>query len=120
MPFALLTSLSLNQPGATPWPTAQQIMLHPLTFLLLMVRDCALALFFAFAVKNKRAVAAFLILMAVLYGLLPWLAGAAGSDTLLGLVQPLFAKSSLSFITAAIHAAVALALLRWRWRATAP
>ena len=120
VPFALLTSLSLNQPDATSWPFAEPIMRLPVTFVLLMVRDCALALFFAFAVKNKRAVAAFLILMAVLYGLLPWLAGAAGSDTLLGLVQPLFAKTSLSFITAAIHAALALALLRWRWLTTAP
>ena len=119
VPFALLASLSLNQPDATPWPAVEQITRLPVTFVLLMVRDCALALFLAFAVKNKRAVVAFLILMLVLYGLLPWLAGAAGSDALLGLVQPLFAQSNFSFVTAAIHAALALALLRWRWRATA-
>jgi hypothetical protein len=57
--------------------------------------------------------------MVVLYGLLPWLAGAAGGETLLSLVQPLLAKSSASIVTAAVHAALALALLRWRWRATA-
>jgi hypothetical protein len=120
LPFALITSLSLSQPGTTPWPAAEQIMLHPITFALLMVRDCALALFFAFAVKNKRAVASFLLLMLALYGLLPWLVGATGSDALLGLVQPLMAKSKLSFIAAAIHAALALSLLGWRWKATAP
>jgi hypothetical protein len=120
LPFALVTSLSLSQPGTTPWPAAEQITLHPITFVLLMVRDCALALFFAFAVKNKRAVASFLLLMLALYGLLPWLVGATGSDALLGLVQPLLAKSKLSFIAAAIHAALALSLLGWRWKATAP
>ena len=120
VPFALVTSLSLSQPGTTPWPAAEQIMLHPITFVLLMVRDCALALFFAFAVKNKRAVASFLLLMLALYGVLPWLVGATGSDALLGLVQPLLTKSSLSFIAAAIHAALALSLLGWRWKATAP
>ena len=120
VPFALVTSLSLSQPGTTPWPAAEQIMLHPITFVLLMVRDCALVLFFAFAVKNKRAVASFLLLMLALYGVLPWLVGATGSDALLGLVQPLMAKSKLSFIAAAIHAALALSLLGWRWKATAP
>ncbi len=120
VPFALITSLSLSQPNATPWPAGEQIMLHPITFVLLMVRDCALALFFAFAVKNKRAVAAFLLLMFALYGVLPWLVGATGSDALLGLVQPLMAKSKLSFLVAAVHAALALSLLGWRWRATEP
>ncbi len=119
VPFALIASVSLSQPNATPWPAAEQIMLYPITFVLLMVRDCALALFFAFAVKNKRAVAAFLLLMLALYGVLPWLVAATGSDALLGLVQPLMAKSKLSFIAAAIHAALALSLLGWRWRATA-
>ncbi len=120
VPFALVASLSLSQPNATPWPAAEQIMLHPITFVLLMVRDCALALFFAFATKNKRAMASFLLLMLALYGVLPWLVGATGSDALLGLVQPLLAKSKLSFLVAAVHAALALSLLGWRWKATAP
>ncbi len=120
VPFSLIAALSLSQPNATPWPAAEQIMLHPITFVLLMVRDCALALFFAFAVKNKRAVASFLLLMLALYGVLPWLVGATGSDALLGLVQPLMAKSKLSFLIAAVHAALALSLLGWRWKATAP
>jgi hypothetical protein len=127
-PFALLTALALQQPGAMPWPAADGIKLvsgtypaiYAASFVLLMVRDCALLLFFAFAVNNRRAVPSFFLLMVVLYGLLPWLVSAANSAFLLGMVQPLLATRSVSVIAAAAHAALALALLRWRWRATAP
>lgn len=118
VPFALIASVSLSQPVAMRWPAATQIMLHPITFMLLMVRDCALALFFAFAVKNKRAVATFLLLMLVLYGMLPLLAGAVGGEVLLALAQPLLVNSKLSIVVAAVHAGLALSLLGWRWRAT--
>jgi hypothetical protein len=120
VPFALAASLALNPPDTQLWPAVQQIKLYPATFLLLMVRDCALALFFAFSSKNRRAVTAFLLSMFVLYILLPWLVSATGGDLLSGLVQPLFARSSLSFMVALIHAALAMALLRWRWRVKAP
>ncbi len=128
VPFALLTALALQQPGAVPWPAADGIKLfsgtypaiYAASFVLLMARDCALLLFFAFAVNNRRAVLSFLLLMVALYGLLPWLVSAANSPFLLGMVQPWLAKGSLSLVFAALHAALALALLRWRWRATAP
>ena len=120
VPFSLLTSLALNQPDSTPWVTAQTMLAHPVSAVLLLVRDCALALFFAFSVKNRRAVASFLLLMVVLYGLLPLLAGATGSSFLLGLAQPWLATGGASLLAAAVHAAMALALLRWRWRSTAP
>jgi hypothetical protein len=128
VPFALLTALALQQPGALPWPAVDGIKLlsgtypaiYAATFVLLTVRDCALLLFFAFAVNNRRAVPSFLLLMVVLYGLLPWLVSAANSAFLLGMVQPLLATRSVSVIAAAAHAALALALLRWRWRSTAP
>ncbi len=119
VPFALLGSATLSQPDAVTWLSAQQVLLHPIAFLLLMVRDCALALFLAFDAKNRRGVAAFLLLMAVLYGLLPWLVGAAGGGFLLGMVNPLLAKGAISILFAAIHAAVALFMVRWRWQATA-
>jgi hypothetical protein len=118
--FAVLVSVSMSQPVVLPWSAAEQIMLQPITFVLLMVRDCALALFFAFAVKNKRAVATFLVLIMVLYGVLPWLLGALGSHTLSGLVLPLQLKSKLSLLIAVVHAVLAMCLLGWRWRATRP
>ena len=128
VPFALMATAALLELGSPPWRMADRNMsdsgLHlatyPASFVLLMVRDCALLLYFAFAVNNRRAVASFLLLMVVLYGLLPWLVSAANSAFLTGLVQPLLATSSLSVAAAAVHAALALALLRWRWRATAP
>ena len=86
--------------------------------LLLLVRDCALALFFVFDAKNRRAMAAFLLLMAVLYGLLPMLLGATGSNFLPSLVNPMQGQGSMTILIAVIHAAIALALLRWRWLTT--
>ena len=120
VPFALAASFSLGMADVKHWPAIQMIKLYPATFLLLMVRDCALALFFAFAVNNQRALTAFLLSMFVLYAVLPWLVDTTNNGVLLGLVQPLAAQSSLSLVVAVIHAALALGLLGWRWRATAP
>lgn len=120
VPFVLAASLALNPLEGPVWPELQHIKLYPATFLLLVVRDCALALFFAFAVKNRRAVTSFLLAMFALYVLLPWLLGAVGGNMLASLVQPLLAGSGLSFVVALMHAALALGLLGWRWRATAP
>ena len=97
-----------------------ELQLQPLAVVLLMARDCALALFFAFSPKGRRPVLAFAVLMLVLYGLLPWLLGAAGSKLLLQLAQPMWVPGGLSLLIAAVHLAVVLGLLRWRWRATAP
>ena len=119
MPFALIAALALQPTGTLPWGLAEKGSLYPASFVLLMVRDCALLLTFAFAVNNRRAVASFLLLMAVLYGLLPWLINASGSGLLLGMAQPLLASGGGSIAAASVHAALALALLRWRWRATA-
>ena len=43
-----------------------------------------------------------------------------GSTLLPGLVQPLLMGGVLSLVFAALHLALALGLLRWRWQATAP
>ncbi|MBK9574682.1 MAG: hypothetical protein IPO43_19170 [Rhodoferax sp.] len=120
LPFALLTALTLNQHVTLPWAISDQMQLQPLAVVLLMARDCALALFFAFSPKGRRPVLAFAVLMLVLYGLLPWLLGAAGSKLLLQLAQPMWVPGGLSLLIAAVHLAVVLGLLRWRWRATAP
>ena len=113
VPFALVATVALQQPGAMPWVVTDNNMPfagissanYVASFVLLMVRDCALLLFLAFAVNNRRAVTTFLLLMVVLYGLLPWLVNAANSPFLLGLLQPWLAKGSLSLVFAALHAA---------------
>ena len=94
--------------------------LHALVVVMLMTRDCALALFLAFSPTGRRPVLGFWVLMGVLYGLLPWLLRGLHNDMLLGLAQPLFTPGAPSVAFAAVHVALALGLLRWRWRATAP
>lgn len=120
LPFAVLSTLAFNPYTAAPWALSNAIMLQPLAFVLLLSRDCALALYVAFSPTGRRPVLSFAVWMLVLYGLLPWLLQATGSSVLVGLALPLLAGSVLSIIFAATHLAAALALLRWRWRATAP
>jgi hypothetical protein len=91
----------------------------PLVLLLLLVRDCALALFFAFSPTGRRKGSGFLLLMAVLYGLLPWLLGVMQASTLLNFVLPLTPSGGLSIAFAMVHVVAALALLRWRWKTSA-
>jgi hypothetical protein len=116
--FACWVMLSWDQQSAArlELPLTWQ----PMVVILFAVRDCALALFFAFAVKGRRPVLAFLVLMLVLYGLLPWLLGALAGPMLVMLVLPWKSHGILSLLIAAIHAAVALGLLRSRWLASAP
>ena len=93
--------------------------LHAPVVVMLMLRDCALALFLAFSPTGRRPVLNFWVLMGVLYGLLPWLLNGLHSETLSGLAQPLLTSGPWSAPFAALHVALALGLLCWRWRATA-
>lgn len=120
IPFALLIILTLDAQAPLPWTGGEPFKLQPVSFVLLMARDCALALFFAFSARGRRPVLGFSVLMLVLYGLLPWLFGTSRSAVLLGLAQPVMAAGGLSLVFATVHAAVALGLLRWRWLASAP
>ncbi len=113
--FAAWTMLSWDwQPGAN---AVMPLTWQPLAVVLFVLRDCALALYFAFSSTGRRPVPAFLVLMLVLYGLLPWLLGSLGG---MMLVLPLPGHPMLSIVVAAVHAAVALGLLRSRWLASAP
>jgi hypothetical protein len=94
--------------------------LHALVLVLLLARDCALALFLAFSPTGRRPVLGFWVLMLALYGLIPWLLRAFESGILLGLAQPLLSPGGWSIAFAALHMGVALGLLRWRWKATSP
>ncbi len=122
LPFAVLAVLTLTRSAPSAWPLHAGFSLQAasVVVVLLMTRDCALALFLAFSPKGRRPVLGFLVLMLVLYGLLPGLLGALRIDGLSGWAQPLLVTGPQSVVYAALHAAVALGLLRWRWRATAP
>lgn len=115
-----LALLLLNKPPSqTPWPPTQGSWLQALTVVLLMLRDSALALYFAFSLSIRRPVMAFVLSMLVLYGLLPWLLGSTAGIWLPGLVQPLLASAPIGILVAAIHLVLASVLLHWRWRVSA-
>jgi len=120
IPFAVMTAMALNPNTAVPWTLSNAVLLQPIAFALLLGRDCALALFFAFSPQTRRPVMAFAVLMLVLYAILPWLMRALGGPVLAGLALPLLGNSALSVVVAAGHLGLALWLLRWRWLATAP
>ena len=121
LPFAVLAVLSMPPESGPPL----RVLGSPVGFLsmawvMLMARDCALALFLAFSPTGRRPLRSFLVVMLVLYGLLPWLLRSVGSTLLPGLVQPLLMGGVLALVFAALHLVLALGLLRWRWQATAP
>lgn len=121
LPFAVLTALALSQHDApVPWAWGEQFTLQAIALVLVMARDCVLALCFAFAPRGRRPLLAFVVLMLVLHGLLPWLLGSAGSNLLLRVAQPLLASGPLSLVIATVHLAVALVILRWRWLTSTP
>ncbi|MES2949339.1 MAG: hypothetical protein V4858_12440 [Pseudomonadota bacterium] len=120
LPFAVLTTLALDPFAAVPWTLADALLLQPLAVVLLLARDCALALYFSFAPKGRRPLMAFAVLMFVLYGLLPWLLRATDSQWLPGLALPVLAGGGLSLVFATVHLGLALGLLRQRWLATGP
>jgi hypothetical protein len=119
LPLSLLVMTSQDSQDALPGPAGSWLGVQPLCVLLLVVRDCALALFFAFSATGRRPVLAFWITLMVLHALLPWLLGLADDHLLLGLVVPLYAPAPLSVALALGHAAVAVGLLYRRWQATA-
>ena len=120
LPFAVWVMLSADAPSSARGHLLEQLRWQPLCVLLLLVRDCALALFFAFEPRSRRPLLGFFVLMFVLYGLLPWFIGVAGSPTLMGLVQPMLAAGGFALVVAMAHAVLALVLLIARWKATAP
>ena len=120
MPFAVTTAMSLSPHAAEPWALSSAALLQPLAFVLLLARDCVLALFFAFSPTIRRPVWAFAVLMLVLYALLPWLLRSLGGPALASLALPLFGNGAAAMVIAAGQLALSLWLLRWRWKGTTP
>ena len=125
LPFAVLVwhklppeTASLREFGEFGYAIGS-VGVHALVLVLLLARDCALALFLSFSPKGRRPVLGFWVLMGVLYGLLPWLLSGLHSDMLSSLAQPLLGASVWALSFAVLHLALARGLLRWRWQATA-
>jgi hypothetical protein len=114
--FAVLGALLLEVPPRAGSP------LHglagaPLALFLLLARDAAIFLVFAFARQPRRAEAATLFYLVMLYGILPGLLVASDLEGLAQLVlPPVLAAPGKAAAIAAAHAAIACALVAWRWR----
>ena len=89
----------------------------PLALALFALRDAAIVSFFAFARQARRAEAAALFYLLLLYLLLPGLLSVVGLDGLADYVRPpAFEQTGFACIVMALQAALALALAVWRWR----
>jgi len=114
--FCLLTvGLAGSRPGPNDFFRA--IVLAPLPLLLLAVRDAALFLFFAFARQPRRAQAAALFYLLLLYWLVPMLLRSVGLQGVSDLVLPPFwERPGLASAVAAVQAGAMVAAAVWRWR----
>ncbi|OGS92998.1 MAG: hypothetical protein A2061_06975 [Gallionellales bacterium GWA2_59_43] len=91
---------------------------YAFTVALMLLRDACILLFFSFAPNSKRAVGATMLYLLVLNMLLPFLAEVAGLSAVRYLFLPFEATydSWSSAPVMAVHAAIALWLVRWRLR----
>lgn len=89
----------------------------PLTIALILLRDSAICLFLAFNNNNKRVLASSLLYLAIINGLLPFLAHSSGLESLASILMPISHTSAMaSILISAIHAAIAVGLVIWRWQ----
>jgi len=113
IPFALHLELSNH-------PIADLISLFhffPVAILLLLLRDCALYLFFSFGGNPQRALTLTLLSAGLLYGIIPGILSFTGLAWLSALVFPLWADSAdAAIICALLQTSFVLMLLYQRWR----
>ncbi|WP_211442098.1 hypothetical protein [Collimonas humicola] len=116
--FALLLLVSNGQtpPFELP-PSFAYSPLLAVTLALMLLRDSCVYLFFAFSGKGKRAGATTILYLAVINGLLPFMARVLGLKGLAIFFMPLHLGSAWTMLgVALLHAVLALGLLNWRWR----
>ena len=112
--FAIEATMSPNQ-------LADAQTLGPLLWILLLTRDCAIALYFWFAPKSRRAGAALCLYLLLLYGLPFWLVRGIVDETLILVwILPGLGRGLLPWAVTLVHLGIALAMLRRRWMATDP
>ncbi len=90
----------------------------PISISLILLRDSAICLFLALNSNSKRVLASSLLYLAIINGLLPFLAHSSGLESLASILMPIGHTSAIaSILISAIHAAIAICLLIWRWQA---
>ena len=114
--FCVLT-VFLVGPRAGDDEVFRALVLAPVPIFLLAVRDAALYMFFALARQPRRAEAATIFYLALLYWLIPMLLNSAGAKWVSDLVLPPFwERPGLAAVVAAVQAAAMVAAALWRWR----
>ncbi|AZN37783.1 hypothetical protein [Iodobacter ciconiae] len=90
----------------------------PLSIALILLRDSAICLFIALNTQNRRVLASSLLYLAIINGLLPFLAHSSGLESLAHFLMPISHPSAIaSVLISSIHAIMAIALVVWRWQA---
>jgi hypothetical protein len=124
LPLAVL-SFALSLPFAIFLSFQQQrfawldISLHtyPLAIALLVLRDCAVYLFFCYGKNPQRAFGLSLLSAALLYGILPGLFSAIGMTGISALFFPMWADSAVTALACSLlQVSIVLSLLFKRWR----
>jgi len=117
--FSVLGLLLLD-PIAMPGSSDRSLALVPLPAFLLLARDAAILLVFAFAWQPRRVETAAFFYLVLLYGIVPALLKAAGLETIAELVlPPVLEAPGKATLVAAVQLAIAVALVQWRLRAYA-
>jgi hypothetical protein len=114
--FCVLGLLLLD-PIAPPSTSDRNLRLVPLPVFLLLARDAAVLLIFAFAWQPRRVETATFFYLVLLYGIVPALLSAAGLQAVAELVLPPVLESpGKASVVAAVQLAIAAALVHWRLR----
>jgi hypothetical protein len=118
--FAFAAVSAIQQAGMSQFPYSSDI--QPLDALLpaiafTVLRDSCVLLFFAFSGNTRRVETTALLYLVIINGLLPFLAGVMNLDALKYFLLPIDPPHPVwSTAIMALHAAIALALVVWRWR----
>jgi hypothetical protein len=108
---------ALVLPGSAADERLRLLFAAPIPVLLLLTRDIAIFLFFAFARQPRRVEAAVVFYLVMLYGVIPGLFAVVGwKGAAQFLLPPLIPSPGVAVAVAAVHAAVPIALLARRWR----
>jgi len=114
--FCLLT-VALVGPRGSDDSLFRGAVLAPIPLILLATRDAAIFMFFALAREPRRAEAATVFYLLLLYWLVPMLLNVAGAKGIADLVLPPFwERPGFAGAVAAVQAAVVVAAALWRWR----
>ena len=89
----------------------------PLAALLMLLRDCAIYIYFCYGKNPQRAFSLTLLTAVLLYGIIPGIFNAVGQNSIAALFFPLWANSAGGALTcAALQTGFVMHLLYQRWK----